>query len=135
MSKRGVNLSRVVAGAALLVAGSASVARAQERIVANVPFAFMVGKTQLPAGSYIVEERFDDPSVVTIASEDGRHVAMTLTIAGSSESQPQASLVFEKFEDQYFLQRMTCGDGTEREIVLTPERMEHDLVTVAPNNP
>jgi len=133
MSKRSVNLSRVVVGA-LLVAGSASVGRAEERIVAKVPFAFMVGTAQLPAGSYVVKE-WDDPRIVTIESEDGRHVAITLTIAGSSESRPQASLVFEKFEGQYFLQRMTTADGSEREIVLTPARMERDLVTAAPNNP
>ena len=135
MSKRSVNVSRVVVGAALLVAGSASVGRAQERIVANVPFAFTVGNAQLPAGSYLVTERFDDPSIVTIVSQDGRHVANTLTIAGSPGSRPQASLVFEKFEGQYFLQRVTGDGGSEREIVLTPARMEHDLVTVGPNNP
>jgi hypothetical protein len=96
----------------------------------------MVGNAQLPAGSYVVEERFDDPSIVTVESEDGRHVANTLTIGGSSaESRPQASLVFEKFGGQYFLQRVTCDDGSEREIVLTPARMEHDLVTVAANIP
>jgi hypothetical protein len=62
-------------------------------------------------------------------------VAVTLTIAGSSESRPQASLVFEKFERQYFLQRMISDHGSEREIVLTPARMERDLVTVAADNP
>jgi hypothetical protein len=135
MSKQCVNLSRVIVGAALLVAASASVGHAQDRIVANVPFAFIVGNAQLPAGNYVVTERFDDPTIVTIVSEDGRHVANTLTIAGGSGSQPQASLVFEKFEGRYFLKRVTADAGNEREIVLTPARMEHELVTAAPDNP
>ena len=136
MRKRWVRVSQVIVGAALFVAGSASAARAQERVVATVPFPFIVGNTELAAGSYSVEQPFDDPSIIWIKSTDGRHVASTLTIAGSARSRnPQSALVFEKFEGQYFLQRVTGDDGSERDIILTPAHMQQELVTVTSNNP
>ena len=52
MQKRWIEWSRVMAAASLLVGGASSARAQHERIVSSVPFAFMVGQTELPAGSY-----------------------------------------------------------------------------------
>jgi len=113
----------------LVVVSTASVARAEELVVAHVPFAFIVGESRLPAGDYIVKEVDSDPSVISITSADGHQSTFMLTMASSSgELQAQPQLVFEKFDDQYFLARVIRGDGTGREIALTPAIMEREVV-------
>jgi hypothetical protein len=119
----------VAAIAVITTIGSASVARADETIVAKVPFTFIVGDTRLPAGDYVVTELADGSGVVDVKSADGRQFAMTLTIPTGIDNAPsEPQLVFQKFENQYFLARIAPSDGSEREVVLTPSIMEHDVV-------
>lgn len=135
MRKRTANVSWVFLATSLVIVGSASVARADnETIVARVPFAFIVGDSRLPAGDYVVKEVSDAPSVVSIASADGRQFAYTLTIPSSADGTPaQPELVFEKVNNRYFLARVVPGGGIEREIVLTPARTEREHVATELN--
>lgn len=129
MSKQSANVLWVFFAIVLMSIASASVVRADERVVAHVPFAFIVGESRMPAGDYIVKEMDGDPSVIEIASADGHRLTFMLTMASSSnETAAQPRLVFEKFEDQYFLARVTREDGNESEIMLTPAIMEHEAV-------
>jgi hypothetical protein len=135
MRTRSVKVSWVFLAAVLVLAGSASVVRADEElVVAHVPFAFIAGDSRLPAGDYIVKEMEGDPSVIAIASADGRRSVFMLTIASPSiETQTQAQLVFDKVGSLYFLARVMPDGGNQREIVLTPARMEHELAATALN--
>jgi hypothetical protein len=127
------NLSWVVLVTAVISVAGASVARADERVVAKVPFAFLVGDVRLPAGEYVVEETSDGPGVVAIASADGARTVLTITIPASTSAEAiaQPDLVFEKFSDQYFLSRVDLQNGEDREIVLTPAIMEKDIARSA----
>ena len=119
----------VVAAAAT---GSASVARADDgKILAKVPFAFIVGDSRLPAGDYVIREASGDRTVMSIASADGRQIAASLTIPWSgTDPVVRPELVFEKFGGQYFLARIVSEDSA-RAIILTPARMERELVVTA----
>ena len=129
MSRQSVNVLGVFLAIVLVVVFSGSVVRAEERVVAHVPFAFIVGDSCLPAGDYIVKDVESDPGVIAITSADGRHSTFILAMASSSNEMPvQPGLVFEKFDDQYFLARVIGGDGDEREIALTPAIMEREVV-------
>ena len=120
MTKRALRMSWVVLTTVLMSVGTASAARADQLLVARVPFAFMVGSARLPAGDYIVKETFGDPSVVLIESADGRNAAYTLTIPSAlDQSDARPELVFEKVDNQYFLKRIDTLDGAERETVFT----------------
>ncbi len=121
-----------IAVAAVFAVGShAAVARADDTLTAKVPFPFIVGKVQLPAGDYIIREMLEDIDVVSIASADGKQVANTLTVPASSLDAPaQPELVFEKFDNTYFLARVVPLDGTEHDIVLTPATMEREIVAI-----
>jgi hypothetical protein len=123
MRKLSGNVLRTFVATGLAAVATASVARADERIVARVPFDFIVGDSRLPAGAYVVTNVSNDPGVMSIASADGRHFVYTLTIPSSSIQTPaQPELVFEKFENEYVLARVAPADGDEREIVLTRHR-------------
>ena len=131
MRTRNVKVSWVCLTTVLALAGSASAARADDVVVAHVPFAFIAGHSHLPAGDYIVKEMADS-GVISIASADGRQSMFILTMASSSTETPmQAQLVFDKVGTQYFLARVMPQSGNPREIVLTPARMEREPAAAA----
>ena len=127
MTKRILRVSWVMLTTALMAIGTASVARADQLLVAHVPFAFVVGDARLPAGDYIVKETFGDPGVLLIESTDGRNAVYTLTIASALDrSDARPELVFEKVDNQYFLERIDTLDGAERETVPSRAMREHE---------
>ena len=116
----------------LMTIGAASAARAEERIVANVPFAFIVHGVKFEAGRYTVTKGASAGGVCKIASADGRQAIYVMTNSSSADrAADKPELLFEKFGNQYFLSRVVPLDGDEREIVLTPAIMEHELTAVA----
>src|SRR5262245_49710564 len=82
----------------LAIAGSAN----SGSFKVNIPFDFMVGKTQLKAGSYIVDSnRVRD--VPQIINEERRTGIFVSTFGGKSSSKPsRAKLVFHRYGGQYF---------------------------------
>ena len=120
----------------------ASPARADERIVAKVPFGFIVGRSQFPAGNYVVAET-STSGVVSIASVDNRHFAFVLTNADSPKGETQPELVFQRVGGVNFLSRISDGVDVNREIPIDRAMMdrerqvtmneEHQVVVVAAN--
>src|SRR5262245_33088437 len=131
MNAQTLKLVGIVCAAAAIASGSASAARADERLVAKVPFAFIVGDLRLPAGNYFVEPATADSDVLAIGSTDNRRLVYTLTVSSSADAKAsQPELIFEKFGNQYFLARIVPPGGSEREIVLTPSIMSHEILRV-----
>jgi hypothetical protein len=128
MRKTIVNLLWMVPAAALLVVATPTAARADESIVATVPFAFIVGSVRMPPGDYVIRESTDAPDLLSIESKDGQQTAFILAIPLASDQRAETSeLVFEKFAGEHFLSRVKPSDGDWREIVLTPAIMEREL--------
>jgi hypothetical protein len=123
-----------LAAAAILVVG-VSRARADEVVVTNlkVPFSFMVGDVRLPAGDYTVREASMDEDVLAIVSADGHHFALASTIPGTPDRDDKTQLVFQKFDNDYFLSRI-AHEGDERQVILTPHSMEREAAKAARAN-
>jgi len=131
MKRQMVRMFSVVLAAAAITLAGASTARADRTLATKVtvPFTFMVNSVRLPAGDYVVTAISDDGGVLEIVSADGRHRAVTETISWTQEAQPNApELVFEEFGGTRFLSRVIPADGNDREIVLTPALMEHEIM-------
>jgi hypothetical protein len=103
----------------LLVTLCAGAAQAQtsspQRVVAQIPFAFKVGKTSLPAGKYTISvlNPSSDHTVLQIRSMDGRASAMVMTNTVNSSPADNAKLVFERYDDRYFFtQAQMAGEST-----------------------
>lgn len=132
MRKQFRKVSGVILATALIAAATPSAARAEERIIANVPFAFVAGEVRLPAGEYIFRVVSDDLSVWEVTSPDGRRSAMISTIpATSSSTTDTPELVFDRFDNQYFLARVVTDNDDDREIPLNAARMEHEIIKLA----
>ena len=78
--------------------------RSRQELRVNVPFAFTVGNTSLPAGEYRVRivNPASDRSVLQVAGADGTTV-MVLTNDVKGESKTNARLAFRHYGNQYFL--------------------------------
>jgi hypothetical protein len=121
---------------ALLALGTAAVARADERVVVNIPFSFIVGTTELPAGEYVITEDYaDNENVLAIESTDGRQAVYALSIAATAPRPSHSELTFEKFENRYFLSKVSSEGGMAREIPLTSKIMESEIVRVQERTP
>jgi hypothetical protein len=127
MGKRLIVKVWMVIGAALMVLGGASSARADQEVVASVPFDFIAGGVRLPAGKYIVAQQ-GLTSLVSIESTDRRHFAFVLMNPMSLDrpaSEPK--LVFERVGPEHFLSQIVGDGGDGLEIVLKPADMEREL--------
>lgn len=85
----------------------------------NIPFDFAFGETKLPAGKYSIGRAIQssDDLIQSVADQKGRSKAAVLSHAVlTSQADPNASLVFHRYGDQYFLvQVWPAGGNTGRE--------------------
>jgi hypothetical protein len=82
---------------------------AQDRVKANVPFAFQVGKASLPAGTYVVSSAADH--AIRIYSRDASAAALSTFSTEEKLKRQHAKLVFHKYGNSYFLAEIWDGSG------------------------
>jgi hypothetical protein len=98
-------------------------ANAQTVVKADVPFAFKVGTTQLPAGTYEIKE----PSIaaVMIQNRDSRATALS-NARHELARNSGAKLVFHCLAGQYFLAEIWRNAGESGRVIPT-SKQEKDL--------
>ena len=127
-------------GLGLLMATAS--AYAQTGVVkANIPFNFIVDKTQVPAGQYMIQNVGSSGTAMIIESQDRSLVKLVLPNAcESAQVQQKSKLVFHRYGDQYFLAQIwTAGNDRGRELLKTEQEREiatsypaaQDVVVVA----
>jgi hypothetical protein len=106
--------------AVIILAGAFNVsAQAQsggaQRVVANIPFAFNVGNTSLPAGKYTITvlNPTSDRKILQIRRMNGRSTAMTQTNSVIGNVSDDAKLTFHRYGNRYFFaQAQMAGETT-----------------------
>jgi hypothetical protein len=124
-------ISRTLLGFfAVLMLAAAANAQTSRGIEVQIPFDFVAGKKQLPAGHYTVRRiRFDSESVLLIRGEGKGAEAVVLTNSGGEEP-TGASLTFRQHGERYFLAEVSIP-GTASVRALTKTRAERELVEQA----
>lgn len=95
----------------------------------DVPFAFMVGDTVVPAGHYTVQmNRVNSASaigsLVTLRSDDGAIIRTVMALPGSHcQQKTGAALTFRKYRATYFLAAVE-SNGLGCELVRTTAEQE-----------
>jgi len=109
-----------------------AVASGSQKMRARIPFAFNVGKTELPAGEYTVTvlNPNSDRKVLQIRSTDGKHSALIQTSELDTNTAEQTKLVFNRYGNRYFFaQAQMAGDSTTLAAVRSSaERNEEQAV-------
>ncbi len=119
--------SFLLAGLLVLSSMAATqVARAQETMVADIPFAFTAGNATLPAGEYRVQKLDGNSAVLLIRCSDASAAAMVITNgARANEPQSQSKLVFKRYDNRYFLSQVwTAGSISGRELPRSSQEKE-----------
>src|SRR6266576_260382 len=111
--------------AALLMFASipaTQVARADEPMLVNIPFAFVAGNATLPAGEYRVEKLNGNSAVLLIHCWDANAAALVITHAAQAkEPQSESKLVFNRYGNRYFLSQVwTAGSIRGRQLQVSP---------------
>ena len=83
---------------------------AQATIEATVPFNFMVGKAEMPAGTYTIN-RLSSSAIEIKGSTTKKSAVSIVWSEGPSGSDSAAKLVFNRYGDSYFLSQVTRGSG------------------------
>jgi hypothetical protein len=105
-------------------------AHAQSR--ANVPFAFKVGTTQMPAGTYTVRTEIGTNFVMIHNVQSG-----TSALAMGRRESPSKKtdkLIFHRYGSQYFLTAIVGGRGSQGIVLPTTSQEKEFQVAHAPAN-
>jgi hypothetical protein len=115
--------------AGLLVWGSFATAQSNFTLTrgaeASIPFRFMVGNQEFPAGTYIVQLDFEK-QVVVIRNEDRRVRIFLSKNDERRQATPKTQLVFRHLGDQFFLNAVWL-EGTTAGERLLPGNRETEL--------
>ena len=122
-------LCKVTGMLALALLAAVQTVRAQEPVLANIPFTFTVGDTALPAGEYRVDKVRDGSSVLLIRCTEGKPAIMVMTLPASSNGpQDKAELIFHRYGNRYFLTQVWSGGGSGgRELPKSAQEKEQAL--------
>jgi hypothetical protein len=104
-------------GLGLLLATAS--AYAQTGVVkANVPFNFIVNKTEIPAGTYMIEPVGSNGGAVSIENSDRTVVKVLLPQSCEATNAPEKTkLVFRRYGSEYFLSQIwTAGNSRGLEV-------------------
>jgi hypothetical protein len=110
-------ITRALLGFAMLfVLAAAAPAQTTRHISVRIPFNFVAGRKQLPAGDYTIRRVGDSASALLIRSEDGRGEAIVITSAGDA-SPEGARVVFRQHGERFFLASVSVpGAASVREV-------------------
>jgi hypothetical protein len=101
----------------------------------TVPFDFIVGDARFPAGDYSLRPHTTAQGVLMITNSDERRTRLfEAHLAERPATQDHAMLVFDRYEDQYFLRQIwsTGVEGYELPKSRTERSVEKDLAQADP---
>jgi hypothetical protein len=124
----------VMAGVMALTAmATTRVAQAQEALVVNVPFDFVAGSQNLPAGEYSVKISQTDARIVLIERKDATaamFIGTNAVVANAPQS--ESKLVFNRYGNHYFLSQV-WNEGNSRGRQLMKTSREKEIALTAKN--
>ena len=134
---RSLSVALLLVVCAVLVGSVAVYAQQQHKIVADIPNAFTVAGTQLPAGSYEFELPGDLHKSIVVRSLDGKHAATGMIITGiaAGRDSQQPRLVFDVFGGTYILAEVWMPGHDGFLIAGFKNDSEHRHSTVTPSRP
>jgi hypothetical protein len=129
MKRNSIATSSLVVLSLLLTAAGAF---AQSAARANVPFAFKVGKVQVPAGTYSVKRDFASNIVTVRNDKTGTTVLALVNLQPASKT--TGKLIFHHVGSQYSLTEIWDGAGSQGMALSTPKGKREREVASGPSD-
>ncbi len=99
-----------------LLALAMSLNAASAMIKVNIPFAFMVGGTVMPAGSYTIEEPAMQ-GILLLRGNQPNSTAMVLTVNAGPSTSPQAGVTFTHRGADVVLSTVSVPGGSSYSLI------------------
>ena len=115
MKRHSLTLIAIIILAGVFTVSAEAQTAGSQKVVANIPFAFNVGNTSLPAGKYTITvlNPSSDRKVLQVRSSNGRSTAITQTTNVIGDASDDSKLVFHRYGDRYFFaQAQMAGETT-----------------------
>jgi hypothetical protein len=112
---------------------------AQQITQAEIPFAFQVGNTMLPAGEYHVQRALSNTKTVELIRRTDSSASLFVNTNGveTSDKDVQPKLIFHCYTHECFLSEIWTGSGQGRKLVessrekdLSRAKAENELAVV-----
>jgi len=118
------NIKRAIAlcGFCLLLTASSALGQSESKTVVNIPFNFVVGNKTLPSGEYVIRRNRRDSDTTWIVEQKGNGAKAVLMTrpAYAKDTQEENKLVFNRYDDVYFLSAIwTTGSNIGREVQIS----------------
>ena len=113
----------------LCAAAASANAQLSLPIRAKIPFDFNVGDKKLPAGEYTFSRlsAFSDSRTMSVSSADAKtHVFQSTFEASLLTAKNESTLIFHRYDDQYFLEQIFAG-GEQEGTQVTESRSERTI--------
>jgi len=111
-------LSMLMLLAVVALATTAVSAQTSRRVIANVPFSFIVGDKELPAGTYWVQPTAFGSGILRIAGTENSKSTVRLSTLLHRNNTGNGKLVFHRYQDQYFLSEIwPTGETDGRQLM------------------
>ena len=118
---------------ALALLAAAQMARAQESLLVNIPFAFTAGKMMLPPGEYRVQNTGEaSPALLIQRTDQSAATFVTSNAMTANRPQAQSKLIFHRYGNRYFLSQIWV-EGHSRGRDLLPSAREKEQALLARN--
>ena len=121
MKSNSIATSSLVVLSLLLTAAGAY---AQSATRAHVPFAFKVGKAQMPAGNYVINREMGSDFITVRNLQTG--TAVQALVRPESPSKKTEKLIFHHYGSQYILAEIWGTAGSDG-MALSPTKQRKDL--------
>ena len=114
----------------LSILAASRVARAQENMVVNVPFAFVAGQAALPAGEYRINLSASSSALLLTPIDNPGASAFVVTMpTQANEPSSDSKLVFHRYGNRYFLSQLwRVGSSSGRQLRKSAREKEIALV-------
>jgi hypothetical protein len=116
----------ILLGSILLMAAMLS-AQTVQRVTVTVPFSFVAGNHNLPAGNYTIELNHEKDRMVLHSTDD--NITPVVMLASNSEQpgkQDQTHVVFQRYGAHYFLSEVWKQGAGQ---TLSPGKLQRELAS------
>jgi len=132
---KGLTMVTLVLALALATAVASAHAQSAKKVVADIPFAFVVGDQTLSAGEYTLKSATAPENALIIQNAAGKSEALRLTyVIEPKQNRRSARLVFHQYGQRYFLAEVWTGAGSVGRHLLKSRQeraIEREFATIA----
>jgi hypothetical protein len=112
--------------AALSLVSTSLMGQSKSTAMVNIPFTFVAGEKQYPAGEYSVQTSAMPNAVWLRSGDTGSNQVLLSHPAAARQDQGESWLRFHKYGDRYFLSQIViAGAATGQELPASRAEREH----------